>query len=385
MKRLSTRKRRIAWFFDLVARPIWALAGRWVVPRRASNAPVESILVVELWRLGDFALLTPALRALRARYPAAHLALLGPPAGAELLQESGLVDEVIPTVMPWTAEDGKYAPRRYALRALWREARALRARRFDVAVSARMDLRDNVVMAMAGARRRVGYDYGGGAYLLTDALPAQDGHRVEDWLTLAAHLGAAASDRTLTLRVSDAERAWAARWLSERGVADGDVLVAMHPGASSPVRRWAPDRFATVASRVAERGAKVLVFEAGSTPGAQWPAGAIVAPGTSLREFMALLAHCHLLVCNDSGPMHIAAALGVATVSLFTAQRPDWYAPEGAAHRFAVVPDFACRPCFDNCVFAEPYCNTSLGVDRVLPLVEAALDRILDARSALVA
>lgn len=387
MRRLSARKLRLARLFDLLARPVWAIVGRFITPPQVGAADAKAILVVELWRLGDFALLTPGLAALRRRFPAARISLLGPPAAEELLRESGLVDDFIAAVMPWTAEAGKYAPGRYDVRGLWRLLRELRARRFDVALSARMDLRDNVLMALGGARRRVGYAYGGGAFLLTDALPAGDGHRVEDWRALAAHLGAAAGDGALTLCLSDSERGWAERWLAGQGVTESDVLVGIHPGASSPLRRWAPERFAVIASRAAARGARVLVFEAVPATESSWPSGVIAAPATSLREFMALLSRCDLLVCNDSGPMHIAAALGVGTVAIFTTQRPEWYAPGGggAHHQVAVLPGFACRPCFDSCVFAEPYCNSSLGVERVLPLVDAALDRLLAGRGTLVA
>ena len=380
MKRLSPRKQQQARIFDMVARPLWAMFGRMIAPRQGPQADVQSVLVVELWRLGDFALLTPALGALRRRFPAARIALLAPPAAEELLRESGLVDEVIPIVMPWTAEEGKYALGRYDRRKLWQRFRALRARRFDVALSARMDLRDNLVMALAGVRRRVGFDYGGGAYMLTDALPPGDGHRAEDWLALTTHLGAPAGDGALTLRVSEEEQAWASQWLAERGIGTGDILAGIHPGASAAVRRWQADRFATVAQRAIASGARALIFEPHQPGASAWPDGSVLAPATSLRQFMALLERCDVVVCNDSGPMHIAAALGVATVSVFTAQRPDWYAPQGREHAFAIVPGFACRPCFDACVFSEPYCNSTLGVERVLPLVDQALARVTASR-----
>lgn len=372
MKRLSPRKQRIARLFDLVARPLWMLVRPLVAPARP-RGDIRSILVVELWRLGDFALMTPALRALRERFPSARITVLGPAAGVELLRESGLIDDSVHAVLPWTAEEGKYDARRYDIDALRAIAKELRNRHFDLALSARMDLRDNVLMALSGAARRVGFRYGGGAFLLTDALEPTDGHRVDDWLALSTHVGARTADRSLVLRVSDREREWAAQWLRERGVVSGTPLVGIHPGAHRPVRRWSRERFSAVAERVRDSGARIAVFE--DRDADAWPTGTLL-PGTMpLREFMALLASCRLLVCNDSGPMHIAAALGIPTVSVFTSQRPEWYAPVGEHHVHAVVEGFACRPCWDECVFAEPYCNTALGVERVIPLVENALQR----------
>ena len=177
------------------------------------------------------------------------------------------------------------------------------------------------------------------------------------------------------LRFED-ERTWASEWLANHGVGAGDVVVGIHPGASAAVRRWQAGRFATVAERAIASGARALIFEPLQPGVSSWPEGSVPVSATTLRQFMALLERCSVVVCNDSGPMHIAAALGVATVSVFTAQRPDWYAPQGDAHAFAVVPGFPCRPCFDACVFSEPYCNTALGVDRVLPLVDRALARV---------
>lgn len=378
MKRLSARKQRLARLFDVLMRPVWWLTRSLIVPRAGDVAEIRSILVVELWRLGDLALLTPALVGLRRRFPQARIALLAPPAAEELLRESQLVDEVIPVVLPWTAGEKKYDLRRYEWRALRQLIHELRSRHFDLALSARMDLRDHLLMALSGARRRVGFDYGGGAFFLTDALTPADGHHAADWAMLAEHVGAPSPDRRLSLSVSAEERAWARGWLSERGVEAGNVLIGIHPGANAPARQWAPDRFASVAATAMESGARALVFEPGDAT--TWPEGALTAAGPSLRQFLALLSCCDVLVCNDSGPMHLAAALGVKTVSVFTAQRPEWYAPEGEGHAIAVVEGFACRPCWDSCIFAEPYCNTSLGVEQVAPLVEAAVARATAAK-----
>src|SRR5205085_7946240 len=103
------------------------------------------------------------------------------------------------------------------------------------------------------------------------------------------------------------------------------VVLGVHPGASHANRRWSPEKFAEVARNAADRhGVRVIAFTDGESR-IEIP-GAAVAPRGSLRELLAMIARCNVLLCNDSGPMHMAAALGVPTVSIFTAQRSAWYA-----------------------------------------------------------
>ena len=180
--RITRRKLRALAALDAVGRPLFAvLRGR---RRPIPQAPPRRILVVELWGIGDVVLATPVLAELRERFPEAKISLLAKPHARELLEGSGLVDEVIAAAFPWTAHTRKYAPTRYRRAGLWRLFRELRARRFDVSLDARRDLRSNLVTFLSGAARRIGYDFGGAARLLTDVVPsgAQDGHRIDDWM-----------------------------------------------------------------------------------------------------------------------------------------------------------------------------------------------------------
>lgn len=320
-------------------------------------------------------LATPALQALRDVYPSAHVALLAPAWADELLQNTGLVDEVIACDLPWTASAGKYAIARYRSPEFRALVARLRAGHYDLALDARMDLRNHLLMAASGARRRVGYDYGGAAFTLTDRLVPDDAapHRVHDWMGVVRQLGAT-GDYRLRLATSEEERQRARDRLTSAGYCDG-LLVGIHPGASSPVRRWDPEKFAAVA-RFAKQtlGAQVMLFDdgEGACPVIE---NAIIVRRTSIRDFLALVEQCDAFVCNDSGPMHVAAALDVPTVSIFTSQRAEWYAPLGDRHAYVTVEGFTCRPCFDACVLSEPYCNTSLEVQPVIDALQRVVTR----------
>ena len=337
-----TRGKRIALAtMDLVARPVARLL---LAPPRRLDEGIWKILVVELWNIGDVVIATTALQALRARYPDAWIAFLGKPHAEEILRGSGLVDEVITFDFPWTSETRKYRPSRYdrgAIKALFRR---LREERFDLTVDCRMDLRSNLVTFATRAKRRVGYAFGGGTFLLTDAIPASPRahHKVRDWLKLLEALGSQRGTKAITrsddgkplpprLTLLPEERQAAAAKLEAMGIAPRDLILAIHVGASSPDKRWPAERFAEVADALADSyGARIVVLVDPAGHGAKLAfrnQACYVQPG--LRELMGFIGSCDLLICNDSAPMHIADALGVPVVAVFTTGNPRWYGPSG--------------------------------------------------------
>ncbi|HEY6328851.1 MAG TPA: glycosyltransferase family 9 protein, partial [Blastocatellia bacterium] len=94
-----------------------------------------------------------------------------------------------------------------------------------------------------------------------------------------------------------------------------------------------------------------------------------------LRGFLGVLSHCRLLVCNDSGPMHLANLLDVPVVAIFGPQRPEWFGPRGNQDLVVFRPEIWCRPCIDYCVFDQPYCLRLVSTDDVYSAVKLALHR----------
>jgi heptosyltransferase-2 len=376
--RTITRKKLAAiGALDLVSR---ALQGLWHPPRPTSGTP-RSFLVVEPWGIGDVVLSTVLLRALRANYPAARITLLAKSHAKDLLANSGLIDEVIPFDFPWTAFSGKLSPAKYVPSDFRQLIRQLRARDFDVSLDARRDIRSNAITYLAGARRRIGYDFGGGAHLLTDVLPsgAQDDHKVSDWLALLTPLGLKHQNSFApSLTVTEAEKAGARRRIAMLGLSTERPIIGIHPGASNAVRRWNPERFAEVIDLlVEERGVQVLLFEEKEGDSREvTPRHWVRRIKADLRGFMSLVSQCDLLLCSDSGPMHIANALGVPVTALFGPQRREWYGPRGDRDRVVQIDDMPCRPCFDACIFATPHCMEQITVDAVVSAIVTQLDRL---------
>ena len=376
--RTITRKKLAAiGALDFVSR---VLHGVWRPPP-PRHGPPKTFLVVEPWGIGDVVLSTSLLRALRANYPDARISLLAKSHAIELLEHSSLVDEVIPFDFPWTAFTGKLSPGRYVPREFQDLIQRLRQRDFDVSLDARRDIRSNVITYLGGARRRIGYDFGGGAHLLTDALPSgkQDGHKVSDWLALLEPLGIPEREGfEPALAVTEEEKGDARDRLGQLGLSTEKPIVGVHPGASQAVRRWNAQRFAEVIDRLCADGAiQVIVFEERAGDSA-----AIVTKGTArrihsdLRGFMSLVSQCDTLLCSDSGPMHIANALGIPVTALFGPQRREWYGPRGALDTVVQVDDMPCRPCFDACIFSTPHCMEQIGSDTVAQAVTAQLARL---------
>jgi heptosyltransferase-2 len=250
-----------------------------------------------------------------------------------------------------------------------------------VSLDARRDIRNNLITYFGGARRRIGYDFGGGAHLLTDVLPsgAQNDHKVKDWLALLEPLGVGnRNEFTPSLVVTEAERANARRRLAILGLSLTEPLVGVHPGASQAVRRWKADRFAKVIDDLVEaRGAQVLIFEERKGDSEEIkPHHWVRRIHSDLRGFMALAAECDLLLCSDSGPMHIANALGVPVTALFGPQRREWYGPRGDLDNVVQTDDMPCRPCFDACIFSGPRCMDAIAAESVTLSITSQLDRL---------
>ena len=334
---------------------------RLVRSKYASPEKIERILVVEPWLLGDVVIATAALKALRGLFPNAHITLLGKQHASDLLQNSTLADEVIVYDLPWTARTSKYDLKRYDFDSIRDLIARLEARRFDLSIDARMDVRSNILTWLIGARHRVGFDYGGGSSLLTAPIPANPNakHRVDDWLDLVRALVPYASPTNRStpltlangcypeLAVGDDERAWADEWLVSHGFQGDRPLVVIHGGASDPRRRWPLASYRKVAHHLQEKWNAEILFLPEPNDASQSFDLATATARVSLREMMALMSRANLVLCNDSGPMHIADALDVPVVAVFMTGNPRWHRPsrpyqryvgEGTGHDLLIPP-----------------------------------------------
>jgi len=311
----------------------------------------RKILVRATNWIGDGVMSLPALAALRARFPAAEIVLVAKPWVSELYWHLPAVSRQI-VYNPAGEHEGP--------RGFWKLIRALRAEQFDAAILFQNAFHAAWMAWCAGIPVRVGYARDGRSSLLTDAVEvpsaAAYGHQAYYYLHLLFRAGLIAKCQPveeIRLVLEDSEKNWAAKHLQKLGLQGSRFLVGLNPGAFfGPAKRWLLHRYALLADRlVGALHADVLIFGSpAERPLAEEIARAmkhtpvILAGGTSLRQLMALLAQCHLVVSNDSGAMHLAAALGLSVLAIFGSTDERATGPVGSRTRVIRHP-VACSPC----------------------------------------
>jgi heptosyltransferase-2 len=313
------------------------------------NDPPASLLVRATNWLGDAVMTTPALAAVREGFPDARIVLLARPLVAELFRHHPDVDEVMVYELPGRHEG--------ALGRL-RLGGELRRRRFDGALLLQNAFDAALIAFLGRIPERAGYPTDGRRILLTLPVPLTPGiferHEVEYYLCLLDGLGIPRPvPAVLKLAVTEKEREAMAERLASLGIDRGAPIVAINPGATyGSAKRWYPERFAAVADSLAEEwGARVVVVGsaaeaplAGEIEAAARRGVANMAGKTTVREMMAFLSLSSFIVANDSGPMHIGAALGVPLVAIFGPT--DWRRTSPWTDRARVVRvDVDCSPC----------------------------------------
>ncbi len=378
MARYGWKRLALSRSFEIFLRPFGNVVGRKPV---SPDQEPRRILVAEYWHLGDIVMLTPFLRNLRHHYPRARITLLANPKVLPLLAAQEWVDEIVTVRVPWAQCDSR---RKKYISPYWREflkcLAELRRRAFDWGFSARSDVRDNFILWAAGVRRRFGYGFGYGATLLTDVVTPDISrpHFSDRWLHLIEYLGRPVLDRQPELTLTTAERRAAQQHLSDLGIGESELVIGVHAGARNPIRQWGEQNFFGVAGMLASRfSLKVLWFcEPGSTAICGESAPWLVPVALPLREFLAMLTRCRILLCNDTGPMHFATAVGVPVVAVFGATMPGWWGPRCDRSQVVIHEGVWCRPCNDRCRFDEPYCLRGISVERVLNAAEATIANV---------
>lgn len=326
--------------------------------------------------LGDLLCAVPVLRALRHAFAHAEINLIGLPWAAELAGRLPQVDRFI----AFPGHPG--LPEREPELAAWPGfVQRMQAERFDLLVQLHGSGRIvNPMLATWGARHVAGFVEPGG-YCAEPALHAPWpvlGRETERLLTLVDHLGLERQGSRLEfpLRPQDHE-ALAALW---PGARTRRSWVCLHPGAQLASRRWLPERFAAIGDQLASLGHEVIVTgTAAEAPLAEAVCRLMRAPArslagrTSLWTLGALIDGARLLVCNDTGVSHVAAALGTPSVVVsLGADVSRWAPADGERHRVLWRP-MACRPCgFAQCPTGHG-CSTGLQVDDVAAAVAESL------------
>ncbi|CAB3676093.1 lipopolysaccharide heptosyltransferase II [Paraburkholderia rhynchosiae] len=359
----------------LIVQPTFAHARVPDTPQLAHwGEDIKRILCVRLDNLGDVLMTTPALHALRESAPGRHITLLASRSGVALAPFLDDVDDVIEYEAPWVANP--LASSR-SLADDRRMQERLRRGGFDAAVIFTVYSQSPLPAAMlcylAGVPRRLAHCRENPYALLTDWLrepePQQrTRHEVERQLDLVRQVGAQAPDTRMRFAVQQSDRETLHAQLTARGIDDkshgkaqGNALekaqwIVLHPGATAASRRYPPERFGQVATRLArETGAPLLISGSASERSLADAVIDAAAPAVrgqlhdlsgalTLGELAALIERASVLVSNNSGPVHLASALGTPVVDLYALTNPQhtpWQTPNRVLFR-----DVECRWCY---------------------------------------
>ena len=381
----SSRDAALVMAADVLLWPIGLTRRVW---RRRPGAPPRQVLCLRLERLGDLIMTLPALAELRSRTPAAAIDLVVGRWNEELARTIPGIRRVDVVDANWLARDGGGQ----SLEALLLQAVGWRQRGYDLAINFEPDIRSNLLVAASGAAWTAGFVTGGGGALLDTRLDYDTSrHTTVNATQLVQSLfphDAAAAPTQSGLTLPEAARAEASRLF---GSIKGTITVGIHVGAGREIKQWPIDRFREVAKVLLQRGA-ALVFTGSAEDRAMVDAVTAQLPPHSVLDLAgrldvgalaAVIARLDLLLTVDTGPMHLASAVGTPVVAIFGPSDPARYAPTGPRDHVVRV-DLPCSPCNRirqppaRCVGHTPDCLRAVTATDVLRAVDSVLwpDRI---------
>lgn len=339
------RERLLVGTADLLLAPLG-----WRRRRRPASPP-ERVLLLRVERIGDLLMVMEAIATARTAWPDAEIDLAVGSWNVPLASLIPGINRIDQIDVPWLAREGTGL----SWRGLMAKAAEWRTRRYDLVVNFEPDIRTNILAWRTGAPWRAGYWTGGGGALLTDALAYDpESHVSENALALIRHcVGGQLSAAAARSRLSPGAEAQMAADQLLAGAPPGARLIGLHVSGGRESKQWHLSRFAEVGRALASDNATTLVLTGGPGDRAMVDqvrralgdrpvidaAGLLNLPATA-----ALLSRLDVLITGDTGPMHLAAAVGTPVVALFGPSDPRRYGPR-ADHQRIVRVQLYCSPC----------------------------------------
>jgi lipopolysaccharide heptosyltransferase II len=314
------------------------------------NNSFKRILIFNVNWLGDVLFTTAAIRALRKQYPDSHIACVAPERCREILELNPHINEIISFDERKT---NKSIPSKIEF------VYELKKKNFDVVFLFHRSFTRLFLVWLAGIKRRVGYDRKKLSFLLTDKIPPVDRdslHRVDYFLNLVRPFCEGELDRSYALKVSNSDSEYIKRLLKENQIEEKDQLIILNPGANWVFKRWPVEHFAKLSDLLQDKF-KIKIIISGSDKDIDLAEQikslskkkiTIFTGKTNLKQLAALFKMSKLVVSADSGPMHIAIAVGTRTVSLFGPTSSKITGPYDLNLHTVVQKKVDCVvPCFD--------------------------------------
>ncbi|PRX35699.1 heptosyltransferase-2/heptosyltransferase-3 [Orenia metallireducens] len=330
-----------------------------------SNA--NRILIIDLLYLGDLIFVTPFIRNLREKFPTAQIDMVVNSNFFDIMEENSYLDQVYAYNKNWS------------IKKSWKFARRLSQNNYELGLNLHGNWRTALLLKVINPAYTIGFGgKGRGIWLNQELLPAKNMHMVDVYLNFLAEIGFESIDNQgVELEINQEASKNMLNFLQEHDIKDKDRVVGLNTGGSWPTKQWTKEGFAQLGDRLEEELQAKVIFFGG--PGdvervneivAMMKTKPIIATGkTTLKELAALAARCNLFISGDTGPVHVAAAVGIPTIALFGPSDEQKYRPYGEKHK-VIENGIDCRPCgHHHCPLEHHKCLEEISADDVLRAV----------------
>jgi len=330
----------------------------------------KRILIIRTDRVGDVILSTPVIKALRAAYPHAYIAIVVRPYTRAIVEGNPNLDEVI--IYDKDSQEKSWG-------AAFLFSRALARKRFDLAVALNPGNRSNLIPFLAGIPRRIGYSRKLG-FLHTDRIKDRKSegkkHEVEYNLDLVRVLGIEPRDKNTFMPISAESELWVKDIFKKENILSSDKLVVINPAASDNSKIWLAERYAQAADKLAAKGLKIIIL---GGPQDREITGQVIknlhcayvnmVGNNNISQAASLLKRCSLFISSDTGPMHLADSVGIPVIAIWSRAQPG-LSPRrwGPRNEKSIViqKDVGCVECLAHNCSKGFLCLQAITVDDVL-------------------
>lgn len=338
-----------------------------------------NILIVKLSAIGDVIHVLPSLSVLREHYPDAHITWVVEEAAADVIKNHPYLDEVLISRRKKWSQDFRGGQFRSVLQEMSSFIKKLRQRRYDLVIDFHGLFKSSVIVFLSRGKRKLGYDSMQelSGLFLNEKIPEDlNKHAVDRYLDFPRYLGAKTEGAKSVLPRNDAAEARVSMLLGKYNLED-KKFIAVNPVALWETKLWNDEKFARLADFIKDQLSLKVVFTGSEEEPLTKITGLMTTEGinlggqTSLSELASLYKRALMVISTDSGPMHLAAAVGTPVIALFGPTDPNRTGPYGAGHT-VIRNEMECSPCFlKQCPAAK--CMENITPEQVFVAVKKTL------------
>lgn len=332
--------------------------------------PKRILIWLQNWR-GDVLFSTPFIKAIRKRYKDSHIAVIVNSRCREILEDNKYINEIV-------IYDDKIQER--SIIGKIRFIISLKNKKFDTIFLLHRSLSRAMIACMAGVKERIGYFYKKRNFMLTKIIeqPTEPLHKIEYFLNIASHAGSDISDKSLDFFVNEEDRSYIDELLRRNGVNKGDPFIVINPGGNWPAKRWQEEDFAELSDRLIKKYNMKIVISGSENDVSRalriqelaQEMLTIICGKTTLKQLGALFEKARIAISGDSGPLHIALAVGTGVIALFGPTSPTLTGPYAGGNYSVIQKDVGCQiPCYDD-LCKDNRCMKAISVDDVMEKIK---------------